>query len=68
MAKTKEQVEVIPQETVETSVEKTKAVRNRSGYKIELVIDGKVVVFLPGTITEVPENADIPNGIGLFIR
>lgn len=47
---------------------KTKFVRNRSGHRVELVISGKVVVFLPGKITEVPENVDIPNGLGLYVR
>lgn len=47
---------------------KTKSVRNRSGQKIELFINGKVVVFLPGKITKVPFDADIPQNIGLFVR
>lgn len=45
-----------------------KFVRNRSGHKVELVIDGKVVVFLPGKVVEVPINFDIPNGLGLYVR
>lgn len=47
---------------------RTKSVRNRSGYKIELLINGVVVVFLPGKITKVPFDADIPQNIGLFVR
>ena len=47
---------------------KTKSVRNRSGHRVELVIDGKVVVFLPGKIVEVPMDAQIPGGLGLYVR
>ena len=46
----------------------TKAVRNRSGHKVELVIDGKVVVFLPGKVVEVPTEFQIPGGLGLFVK
>lgn len=51
-----------------TSKKKTKLVRNRSGHRVELVIDGKVVVFLPGKITKVPIYFDVPNGLGLYVR
>ena len=47
---------------------KTKSVRNRSGHRVELVIDGKVVVFFPGKVVEVPMDFDIPNGLGLYVR
>ena len=47
---------------------KTKGVRNRSGHRVELVIDGEVVVFLPGKITEVPIDFQVPNGLGLYVR
>ena len=50
------------------SKKKTKSVRNRSGHRVELVIDGKVVVFFPGKVVEVPMNFDIPNGLGLYVR
>lgn len=46
----------------------TKKVRNRSGHRVELVINGKVVVFYPGKITEVPANFDVPRGLGLYVR
>lgn len=46
----------------------TKSVRNRSGYRVELVIDGKVVVFLPGKTIEVPVDFQIPGGLGLSVR
>lgn len=46
----------------------TKSVRNRSGHRVELVIDGKVVVFLPGKTVEVPMDFQIPGGLGLFVR
>lgn len=46
----------------------TKGVRNRSGHRVELVINDKVVVFLPGKVTEVPVDFQVPNGIGLYVR
>lgn len=52
----------------QSATELTKKVRNRSGHRVELVIDNKVVVFLPGKITEVPIGFDIPNGLGLYVR
>ena len=52
----------------EQAVPKTKGVRNRSGHRVELVIDGKVVVFLPGKVTEVPMDFQVPNGLGLYVR
>lgn len=54
--------------TVRKSAKKTKKVRNRSGNKIELVVEGKVVVFTPGKVVEVPMDFDIPNGLGLYVR
>ena len=48
------------------AVAKTKSVRNRSGHRVELVIEGKVVVFFPGKITKVPVDFDVPNGLGLY--
>ena len=50
------------------SAKKTKTVRNRSGHRVELVIDGNVVVFIPGKVVEVPMEFDIPNGLGLYVR
>lgn len=47
---------------------KTKSVRNRSGFKVELLINGEVVTFLPGKIVEVPFEFEIPNGIGLYVK
>ena len=47
---------------------KIKLVRNRSGHRVELVNGGKVMVFLPGKITEVPVDFEIPNGLGLYVR
>lgn len=45
-----------------------KLVSNRSGHRIELVNGSEVIVFLPGKITEVPMDFDIPNGLGLYVR
>lgn len=47
---------------------KKKSVRNRSGHRVELVLNGKVVVFLPGKVTQVPMDFPIPVGLGLYVR
>lgn len=52
----------------ETKKAATKFVRNRSGHRVELYIDGKVVVCLPGQTTEIPAYAEVPNGLGLYVR
>ena len=44
----------------------TKRVRNRNDYKVELLIDGNVVVFPPKKTVEIPANFDIPNNLGLY--
>lgn len=62
--KNETQVASVEQKTAK----KTKSVRNRSGHRVELVIDGKVVVFLPGKTVEVPMGFQIPGGLGLFVR
>lgn len=46
----------------------TKSVRNRSGHRVELVINGKVVVFQPGKVTDVPIGFEVPKGLGLYVR
>lgn len=46
---------------------KTKSVRNRGTGKVELLIDGEVVVFLPKCTVEVPLNFNVPSGIGLYV-
>lgn len=56
------------QEVVAEKAAQTKGVRNRSGHRVELVINDKVVVFLPGKVTEVPMDFQVPNGIGLYVR
>lgn len=56
------------QDTVGAQKKKTKSVRNRSGHRVELIIEGKVVVFYPGKITEVPVNFELPTGLGLYVR
>lgn len=50
------------------SAKKVKFVRNRSGYRVELVVNDRVVVFLPGKVVEVPIDFDVPNGLGLYVR
>lgn len=66
MAENKETQSVSVQ--AQSAAKKMKSVRNRSGHRVELVIDGKVVVFFPGKITEVPADFDVPNGLGLYVR
>ena len=45
-----------------------KIIGNRSGHRIELVIDNRVVVFLPGQAQKVPIDFPIPENIGLFVK
>ena len=49
-------------------VRRTKGVRNRSGHKVELVIEGRVVVFAPGEVVNVPMGVEIPSGLGLYVK
>lgn len=46
----------------------TKNVRNKSGHRIELVINNEVVVFYPGQMVKVPIDFRIPDGLGLYVR
>lgn len=55
-------------EKVVTTPRAFKSVKNRNMYKVELVINDRVVVFPPGKSVSVPENASIPEGLGLYIR
>ena len=59
----KEQQVATPSEEV-----KTKMVRNRGNGKIELLINGSVVVFPPKSTVEVPIDFNVPNGIGLYVK
>ena len=46
----------------------TKEVCNRSGHRVELVVNGNVKVLLPGDVFHVPNEVVVPEGIGLFVR
>lgn len=46
----------------------TKKVRNISSGKIELVINGVVVIFMPGVVKEIPADFVVPNNIGLLVK
>jgi len=46
---------------------RTKKVRNRGNGKIELLIEGKIVVFPPKGTVNVPIDFEVPNGIGLYV-
>lgn len=41
-------------------------VRNRNNYKIELSVDGKILVFPPRKSVMVPDTFELPEGIGLY--
>ena len=61
---TKQTTEKVNEPEVQTP--QTKRVRNRNDYKIELLIDGNVVVFPPKKTVEIPANFDIPINLGLY--
>ena len=63
----KKETEVREHQDVPPSEKRTKKVRNRSNCKVELLIEGKVVVFPPKGTVEVPQDFDVPNGIGLYV-
>lgn len=63
----KKEAEVREQQVATSSKSRTKKVRNRSNCKVELLIEGKVVVFPPKGTVEVPYAFDVPNGIGLYV-
>lgn len=44
----------------------TKRVRNRNPYKVELFVDGKVVVFPPKKSVDIPANFSVPSNLGLY--
>ena len=46
----------------------TKKVSNRNNYKVEVFSLGKVFVFPPKATITVPEEVNIPTGLGLVIR
>lgn len=41
-------------------------VRNRNNYKIELSVDGKILVFPPRRSVVVPDTFELPEGLGLY--
>ena len=45
-----------------------KEVYNRGGQRVELIVNGKVNVLLPGSTLEVPMDLIIPDGLGLVVR
>ena len=60
----KQTTEEVNEPTVQTP--QTKKVRNRNPYKVELLIDGNVVVFPPKKAVDVPTNFDVPSNLGLY--
>lgn len=61
---TKQAINEVNEQEVQTT--KTKKVRNRNDYKVELMIDGKVVVFPPKKMVEIPTNFNVPSNLGLY--
>lgn len=60
----KQTTEEVNEQVVHTP--QTKKVRNRNPYKVELLIDGSVVVFPPKKAVDVPVNFDVPSNLGLY--
>lgn len=60
----KQTTEEINEPTVQTP--QTKRVRNRNDYKVELLINGNVVVFPPKKTVEIPTNFSVPSNLGLY--
>ena len=48
--------------------QKFQNVKNRNNHRIELEIDGKIVVFMPGATVKVPANFVIPQNLGLYVK
>lgn len=47
---------------------KTKTIKNRSNHRVELLVNGSVIVFLPGSSVKVPADFNVPQGLGLIER
>ena len=47
---------------------KMKTIKNRSNHRIELLVNGSVIVFLPGSSVKVPADFNVPQGLGLIER
>ena len=60
-----EKVNVMAKKIIERT---TKEVCNRSGHRVELVVNGSVKVLLPGDVFHVSDEVVVPEGIGLFVR
>ena len=47
---------------------KMKTVKNRGNHRVELLVNGSVIVFLPGSSVKVPAEFNVPQGLGLIER
>lgn len=47
---------------------KMKTIKNRSNHRVELLVNGSVIVFLPGSSVKVPADFNVPQGLGLIER
>ena len=54
--------------TMEENIVKTKTLRNASGYRMELYLNGKLVVLLPGKCVKVSAETEVPVMKGLIVK
>ncbi len=54
--------------TMEENIVKTKTLRNASGYRMELYLNGKLVVLLPGKSVKVSAETEVPMMKGLIVK
>ena len=53
---------------VSADAPKMKTIKNRSNHRVELLVNGSVIVFLPGSSVKVPADFNVPQGLGLIER
>ena len=54
--------------TMEENIVKTKTLRNASGYRMELYLNGKLVVLRPGKSVKVSAETEVPVMKGLIVK
>lgn len=65
-----QQVVQTPEVPVQVNLDESryKTVHNRNTYKVELVVEGRVVILLPGKSVQVPKDYNVPVNMGLYVR
>ena len=53
---------------VSADAPRMKTIKNRSNHRVELLVNGSVIVFLPGSSVKVPADFNVPQGLGLIER